>query len=385
MKRIFYIALFAALLFSSCSKDGGSAPDPEPVVTELQIVDKNASASSKALLANLWISQKESAMFGHHDYPAYGVGWRDIEGESDVKSLCGDYPAVLSVDLAGIEKGSSLNGTGIAFDKLRQYIKNSYKAGGVTMLCWHQSNPLTGGNSWDNSKIIDKILIEGGEHNLKYKMWLDNVAAFLLSLKDDNGNLIPVLFRPLHEHTQSWSWWGSSACSDSEFVAFWQLIVKYLRDNKGVHNVLYVISPQMDSDYGAATNERLLFRWPGDEFVDIIGMDCYHGTNTNAFKSNLAYLSALSMRKKKPVGVTETGIPSGRQADYWTRQISAPLQGVLCSMVVMWRNESETHAYGPYRGDNSASDFLSMYNSKSLKFMKDLKQLYNMPEGIVVK
>lgn len=38
-------------------------------------------------------------MFGHHDDPLYGVGWEGDEDRSDVKSVCGDYPAVMSFDL----------------------------------------------------------------------------------------------------------------------------------------------------------------------------------------------------------------------------------------------------------------------------------------------
>jgi len=377
--------IILAILFHSCSKTDNPPPLPPPSATNLTIVDKNATQETKALYANLWIIQKIAPMFGHHDYSAYGVGWRDIDGASDVKSLCGDNPALFSADLSGIEQGETVNVNNISVDRLRTLIKQCHGRGGVIMLCWHQDNPLTGGDAWDNTKVVDKILIEGSTINIKYKSWLDNIASFVQTLKDDNGKLIPVIFRPLHEHTQTWSWWGSSATTDNEFIALWRLIVNYLRDTKGVHNMLYVISPQLDLNYGAGTTDRLLYRWPGDEYVDILGMDCYHGTNSSAFASNLAYLSALSTKKKKPAGVTETGIPSGRASDYWTKQILEPVKGVNCSMVVMWRNESETHAYGPYRGDNSAADFIKMYGTKSFKFEKDLPPMYTMPANFEIK
>jgi mannan endo-1,4-beta-mannosidase len=385
---LFTISLLALSLFTlsiaSCEKKGNTDPKPEPTKTVLSIVDKNASAATKALYANLWQTQKIAPMFGHHDYSAYGVGWRDIEGKSDVKTLCGDNPAVLSVDIAGIERDSAENGTKIPFEKLRVLIKECHARGGITMICWHQWNPVTGGNAWDNTKAVDKILTNGGEINIKYKVWLDNVARFMTSLKDDKGELIPVIFRPLHEHTQTWSWWGSSATTDQEFIDLWRMIVTYLRDTKQVHNILYAISPQMDGNYGTATLERLQFRWPGDNYVDFIGMDCYHGTNTTAFKSNLAALTQLSFRLKKPAGVTETGIPSGRSSDYWSTQIESPVKETYCSMVVMWRNESTSHGYGPYPGDASASDFINVHSRKSLLFEKDLPAMYTMPDNITI-
>jgi len=389
MKNSYYyfllLSLIILLLVASCGKKEAPEPDPQPVTTIMTIVDKSATPATKALYANLWMIRKIAPMFGHHDYSAYGVGWRDVESMSDVRSLCGDYPALLSVDISGAEQGKENNINNIPFSKLRLLIKQCHSRGGVIMICWHQNNPVTGGNAWDNAKAVDKILLEGGDINTKYKEWLGNISDFILSLRDDNNELIPVIFRPLHEHTQTWSWWGSSATTDSEFVNLWKMIVKYLRDTKNVHNLLYAISPQMDSDYGAATTDRLKFRWPGDDFVDVIGMDCYHGTNINAFKSNLSYLSALSTKLMKPAGVTETGIPSGRASDYWTRQIADPVSGVYCSMVVMWRNESTSHAYGPYPGDNSASDFIQMYNSKKLVFEKSLPDMYSMPKNVAIQ
>jgi hypothetical protein len=115
-----------------------------------------------------------------------------------------------------------------------------------------------------------------------------------------------VIFRPLHEHTQTWNWWGRSATTDSEFIAFWRFIVSYLRDTKGIHNVIYAISPQMDEVYDDPVG-RILFRWPGDEWVDLVGIDCYHGRNRKAFESNVKALAEVSERVHKPVGVTETG------------------------------------------------------------------------------
>ena len=158
------------------------------------------------------------------------------------------------------------------------------------MACAHLNNPLTGGDSWDNSHndVVRSILTPGSVTREKFITWLDRLADFALNLKDSKGELIPVIFRPLHEHTQGWSWWGSSCTTESEFVEFWQMIVTYLRDTKGVHNLLYAVSPQLDSWYDDQTiRDRLLYRWPGDNFVDFIGMDCYHGENPDAFSNYL--------------------------------------------------------------------------------------------------
>jgi len=346
----------------------------------LTMVDSNATPQTKALYANLWQIQKNGVMFGHHDYPSYGIGWRGDVDRSDVKDLTGSHPAVYSLDMNGINP-----------QKI-ELIKAAYKRGGISMLVWHQNNPLTEGpgkkypegTAWDNTKVVDQILKDGSEMNIKYKKRLDGVAEAFHSMVDENGQSIPVIFRPLHEHTQKWNWWGSASTSDQEFVAFWRFIVTYLRDVKNVHNVIYAISPQMDDVYADA-KARLMYRWPGNDYVDLLGMDCYHGRKREAFVSNLKGLTEMSDILQKPVGVTETGLENDHTANYWTRDVLAPLRNNVASMVVAWRNDNPRHAFGPYPTDVSADDFKTFYNDPQTIFEKDLPNMYVMPSNITVK
>mgnify|MGYP003293982044 CR=1 FL=1 len=75
------------------------------------------------------------------------------------------------------------------------------------------------------------------------------------------------------------------------------------------------------------------------------------------FKKNVIALSLLAKEKGKPVGVTETGLENNHTADYWTKDCLPALKGQWCSMVVAWRNEKPSHAFGPYPSDVSADDF----------------------------
>ena len=365
------------------------AANPVSKVT-LSIVDKDATPETKALLANLWAIADKGWMFGHHDDLWYGRYWYDEPGNSDTKAVCGDYPAVFSVDFAEImdnRHGSSAN------DIRRRVILEARERGEVIIACAHLNNPKTGGDSWDNSsdQVVKEILTPGSATRTKYLGWLDNCAEFANNLKDARGNLIPIIFRPYHEHTQGWSWWGSSCTTDADFVAFWQFTITYLRDTKGVHNFLYAVSPQMDASYGSNTRSRLLFRWPGDEWVDFIGMDCYHGLNNNAFMSNLEALEEVSKDKKKPCGVTEDGVESFTQTNYWSNYVAAPLSGRRISMVTMWRNkyvgnnESDKHFYSVYPGHPSEEDFRKVYALPESLFSKDLPDMYTLPLGYEIK
>jgi mannan endo-1,4-beta-mannosidase len=138
-----------------------------------------------------------------------------------------------------------------------------------------------------------------------------------------------------------------------------------------------------------------LYRWPGDDYVDFIGMDSYNGTNSTALAINVKNLAELSREKKKPVGITETGIEGVRKGnaqeypEYWTKEILNPIVGKDISMVVMWRNKydpahSGYHFYGPYIGHSSSSNFVEFYESTFTLFSRDLPKIYEMAEGVTV-
>ena len=68
------------------------------------------------------VSQQNRFLFGHHDDPVYGIGWDGDENRSDVKSVCGDYPAMMSFDLGRIELGGDKNLDNVPIERLRREI-----------------------------------------------------------------------------------------------------------------------------------------------------------------------------------------------------------------------------------------------------------------------
>jgi mannan endo-1,4-beta-mannosidase len=394
MKKIGVTASLILGLFGllSCSGDENDIPEKpaEDVPVELSLADKNVTVETKALYSNLWEIQKQGFMFGHHDDLWYGRKWYDTPGGSDTKEVCGDYPAVFSVDFATMMDDRATELVHIAENEIRKrVIMEAYGRGEVIIACCHLNNPLTGGDSWDNSNknVAKEILADGSATNIKFKQWLDRLSDFISTLKGSKGEFIPIIFRPYHEHTQTWSWWGASCATQAEFIALWKFTIHYLRDTKGVHNFIYAISPQMDSP---KTKNDFLFRWPGDDYVDFIGMDCYHGLNPTTLTTNISVLSKLSKELKKPCGVTETGVEGIRDnngapvRNYWTQQILNPASGQTVSMIVMWRNqydpsESGHHYFSVFNGHTSADDFKTMYRNAVSIFSKDLPDMYVSP------
>ncbi|MDR0938232.1 MAG: glycoside hydrolase family 26 protein [Mediterranea sp.] len=374
-------ALAACCASCSDSYDNPAAIQPEPIPegTTLSLIDADATAETRALYANLWEVQQTGFMFGHHDDLWYGRKWYNEEGGSDTKAVCGDYPAVFSFDVGPImdDRFQSEENT-----MRRRVAIEAYDRGEVLLACAHLNNPLTGGDSWDNSsnEVARQILTDGSPTNVKFKGWLDRLADFALNLRGADGSLVPIIMRPFHEHTQTWSWWGSQCTTQEEFVALWKFTIDYLRHTKGVHQFIYAISPQMDVP---KTMDDFLFRWPGDDYVDFIGMDSYHGLNATTLSVNLRTLSQLSQAKRKPCGVTENGVEGFTAANYWSEQVLTPATGRKVSMIVMWRNkyvagnDADQHYFSVFPGHPSEADFVRFYNSSVTLFSADLPDMYH--------
>ena len=64
-------------------------------------------------------------------------------------------------------------------------------------------------------------------------------------------------------------------CTPDELKQLYHFTESYLRDIKNVHNLLYAYNT--DRFY---SKEEYLERYPGDEWVDIIGFDIYQAYNT---------------------------------------------------------------------------------------------------------
>lgn len=379
--------MIAAALLWSCDKKNDPVNPVETGEVVLSMADPSATAETKALYTNLWAIREKGWMFGHHDDLMYGRKWYGDEGGSDTKAVCGDYPAVYALDLSSFMDERSESE--VEENALRvKCMKEAYNRGMVITACLHLNNPLTGGDAWDNSnnQVVAEILTEGSVTRTKFNSWLDRLSRLAQNLKGADGKLIPIIIRPFHEHTQKWSWWGSSCTTEQQFIALWQYFVNYMKAS-GVHNFIYAISPQMDS---AKIESDFLYRWPGDEYVDFIGMDCYQGINNNIFVNNLKVLSKLSTDKKKPAGVTETGVEGFKQADYWITNIAAPMAGRKMSLLVTWRNkfdplEQGSHYFSVYPGHVSEKAFVTMYERADTFFCNDLPDMYVPAENISIK
>jgi mannan endo-1,4-beta-mannosidase len=354
-------------------------------VSAQTLSDKLATKETKALYKNLHQLSKQYTMFGHQDDLAYGVNWKYIVGKSDIKDVVNDYPAVYGWDLGRIEHDSLKNIDGVPFNKMRTYIQDSYKKGAVITLSWHFDNPLSGGSSWDTTKNTVASILPGGAKHELYKTWLNRAAKFIQSLKGSKNEAIPVLFRPFHELSGNWFWWGKNTANPAELKKAWLFTINYLRNTKKLHNLIIVYNTN-----GFANEDEFLERYPGDNMVDVVSFDLYQFENqdSKAFVDTIRYeltlLTKIAKNKKKLAAFAETGYEAIPDATWWTNTLWPAIKGFPLSYVLVWRNAGympsmkKMHYYAPFKGQLSEQDFKKFYQNDKMLFEKrlSLKKIY---------
>ncbi len=363
--RSIIITAAATLILSACS---GSKKE--------QTQEFESSTPAQTLIALLDSTVSSGQFFyGHHDDPAYGHDWKYEEGRSDVKDMTGEYPGLMSWDLGMLELDSANNLDGVPFTFIAEQIAAQNARGGINAISWHPRNPISGGDSWDTSASPLHEIAENQELAQQVDSWIGKAADFIGSLKDADGNAIPVIFRPWHENSGTWFWWGAGNSTPEEYIAFWKRTRKIF-DEKGIDNVVWAYSPDKD-----LTPEGYFKTYPGDEYVDILGSDIYHFNGEEGVQEyrdrvskQLSFVTEEAKKRGKVAAFTETGL-EGMGMDQWYTQVLLPLiKDLPIAYVCVWRNAVQTekpgHFYAPYPGHPAEKDFMIFYENPQTIFVK---------------
>lgn len=265
--------------------------NPKIYQVEPTLSNANATDQTKRLMTYLCDIYDEYYLSGQYcSTGQYGKEFVVID------KTTGKTPAVLGLDFieytpSRIANGSSGNQTELGI--------NFWKKGGIVTYCWHWNAPekyLT--KEWyrgfytDATNInLEKIM--NGDDPEGYDLLMldiDAIAKELLKLQEAG---VPILWRPLHEASGGWFWWGASGAE--AYKKLFILLYEKLTNEYGINNLIWVWNGQ-DGEW-----------YPGDQYVDIIGEDVYPGEKV--YTSQIArYLKAKNYTAvNKLVYLTENG------------------------------------------------------------------------------
>ncbi len=261
------------------------------------LVNKNSTANTKKLYSFLKDSYGKYVITGQQCDG--GINGNEFKA---IKNLTGDYPALLGLDL--MDYTPSRTAFGASSSAVEKAIEFANK-GGIVTFCWHWNAPTEYLNSTANSSDgwwggfytqsskFDIAKVMNGQ-DAKGKKLLDrDIKEIAKQLKRLEKAGVPVIWRPLHEASGGWFWWGAKG-SDA-YKKLWKYLYKELTNTYGCNNLIWVYNGQSADWY------------PGDEYVDIVGEDIYPGNHVydpqvSRFKQAINYGS-----KTKITALTENG------------------------------------------------------------------------------
>lgn len=261
------------------------------------LVNRNATANTKKLYSFLKDSYGKYVITGQQCDG--GINGNEFKA---IKNLTGDYPALLGLDM--MDYTPSRTAFGASSSAVEKAIEFANK-GGIVTFCWHWNAPTeylnsTANNSdgwwggfYTKSSKFDIAKVMNGQ-DAKGKKLLDrDIKEIAKQLKRLEKAGVPVIWRPLHEASGGWFWWGAKG-SDA-YKKLWKYLYNELTNTYGCNNLIWVYNGQSADWY------------PGDEYVDIVGEDIYPGNHVydpqvSRFKQAISYGS-----KTKITALTENG------------------------------------------------------------------------------
>lgn len=211
-----------------------------------------------------------------------------------VQKVTGKTPAIVGLDL---EKA-------LYYPEQNYSIEQAIEVnsrGGIVLLTWHWDSPIVDGDEshfyTDKTNFRLKNVIYDKD-SFGYKTLVSNIDVIAEQLKVLAERDIPVLWRPLHEASGGWFWWGAD--SGKEYVALWNLMYDRMTNYHKLNNLIWVANPQKGGSW-----------YVGDDKCDMLGDDpYYYGKDLremyNRDKANSKrFKSTYSISKNKMIGMSE--------------------------------------------------------------------------------
>jgi mannan endo-1,4-beta-mannosidase len=250
-------------------------PPPPPAPVPATLADPQATFAARMLMKALVSDYGKYTWTGQHDSPEIAY----------IQNIAGLKPVMVEGDFieyspSRIQYGSNPGSTTENYIALEN-------AGHVLGFCWHWNAPTNLVNAGDwlwwrgfytQGTTFDVAAALANTNSVEYALLLRDIDAIAMQLKKISSNNIPVLWRPLHEASGGWFWWGAKG--SGPFKQLWRLLFNRLTTYHNLHNLIWVLTNE-DPDW-----------YPGNDVVDIVGVDAYPADPADALSVNWESLKA---------------------------------------------------------------------------------------------
>ncbi|WP_053377061.1 glycosyl hydrolase [Paenibacillus sp. FJAT-27812] len=261
---------------------------------EPKLINPNADDNAKRLMTYLCDSYGTRILTGQQ------IGVVSTPELDILHEVTGKYPAVYGFDFMNYspsrtERGATCSDTDIAIDW--------WQSGGIVTFCWHWNAPKDlidlppdrtwGSGFYTKATTFDVQKAMDDEESEDYRLLIRDIDAIAAELARLQAAGVPVLWRPLHEASGGWFWWGAKGADPC--IRLWKLMYDRMTNLHKLNHLIWVWNGQHADWY------------PGDEYVDIIGEDIYppehnYESQQQRFAAAKAYTSM-----NKIVALSENG------------------------------------------------------------------------------
>ena len=388
------------VMLAACAVEapiGNDEPPGDDCGGKCDVGTPSGNAARRAVLADLHAQMTTSTTrFGQERFNITGVAddgtqWLATAGNvdrSDVESLAGDHPAVMGFDAWDLAiKPATWSPTPAVTAEAARWV---HAHGGVVEMAFHQRGCAA--DSF-NAEGNEACLCRLANDDAFAREWIEGDWAKVAdAIRAQGLASVPIVFRPLHEHNGRWFWWGAPYwnCGASAhhtgadaYARVYRMIVDYLRDERGLDNLLVAYSP--GGDAAIETDAGYLAGYPGDAYVDILGADIYYQQRpsfeeqTASFTKQLRTITRLAYARGKVAALTEVGdtqLSTETTPSRWfTQHLLALLQapGVDLAYAMTWENRTKgaQQFWVPTGEHPLVDDFVSFATMPSVGLISD--------------
>ena len=131
---------------------------------------------------------------------------------------------------------------------------------------------------------------------------VDIVSGYFKQLQDKG---IAVVWRPLHEASGGWFWWGTA--NPECYVQLYRLVFDRMVKTNKLTNLIWVWNINTDPKFGYDYSALNAAWYPGDAYVDIVAVDIYDPLNDHNSAANYYNKIVSDVGTSKMIALSENG------------------------------------------------------------------------------
>jgi Cellulose binding domain./Carbohydrate binding module (family 6)./Glycosyl hydrolase family 26. len=282
-------------------EDGSAVPDSVYTGATANLANPNANQKTRNIMAYL------KSIYGKHTLAGQSC---TLNANTEIESLyafTGKYPAVRLLDFIFLSPASDW----YSREEVNLALEWS-QMGGLVSIQWHWHAPKGGASfytertSFDLSKAVTsldisrkpldeiKAMYEAGTISEECYLLVRDIDVISGYLKELEAAGVTVLWRPLHEASGGWFWWGAKG--KEPYLWLYRLMFDRQTYYHQLNNLIWVWNGQSADWY------------VGDEYCDIAGLDIYAEKHSYSVLPDEFMKCVNYTNGNKMVALTENGV-----------------------------------------------------------------------------